>query len=85
VGVLLRFPDKTRIHASEKLMAAVFRDMKGISSVEYMKKGSTITAEIYKETIRKFKTAKKCPTTVIKRLCRSMTIAEFTKIAKSVK
>jgi hypothetical protein len=57
VGVLLGFTDKTRIHASEKLMAAVFRDMKGISSVEYMKKGSTITAEIYKETIRKFQTA----------------------------
>jgi hypothetical protein len=57
VGVLLGFTDKTRIHASEKLMAAVFRDMKGISSVEYMKKGSTITAEIYKEIIRRLKIA----------------------------
>jgi hypothetical protein len=42
-------------NSSEKLMAAMFRNIKGISSVEYMKKRSTITAEIYKETIRRLK------------------------------
>jgi hypothetical protein len=47
--------------------------MEGILPVEYIKKGSIITGEIYKET------------TVIKRFYRFMIIAEFTKLAKSVK
>jgi hypothetical protein len=37
-------------------MATVFRDMEGILLIEYMKKRSAITGEVYKETIRKLKT-----------------------------
>jgi hypothetical protein len=38
-----------------KLMATVFLDMEGILLTEYMKK--CFTKEVYKETIRKLKTA----------------------------
>jgi histone-lysine N-methyltransferase SETMAR len=38
-------------------MVTVFRDLEGILLIEYMKRGSTITGEVYKETIRKLKAA----------------------------
>jgi hypothetical protein len=70
-------------NSSPKLMATMFWDIQGILMIEYMNKGST--GEAYKEAIRKLKTAirQKSPTTVNKRLFCFMTIAEFTKLAKS--
>jgi hypothetical protein len=44
-------------NSSGKPMVTVFRDLEGILLIEYLKRGSTITGEVYKETIRKLKAA----------------------------
>jgi hypothetical protein len=36
-----------------KLMAAVFWDSKGVLMVEFMQQGTTITSELYCETLKK--------------------------------
>lgn len=43
--------------SSGKLITTVFWDMEGILLIVYMKKCSTITREVYKETIKKLKTS----------------------------
>jgi hypothetical protein len=40
-----------------KLMATVFWDRKGVLTVEFMQQGTTITSEVYCETLRKLRRA----------------------------
>jgi hypothetical protein len=49
-------------------MATVFWDMQEILPIEYLKKGFTIAEGVYKETIRKLKTAKQQKGLTIKML-----------------
>jgi acyl-CoA thioesterase len=39
--------------SARKLMSAVFWDRKGVLMVEFMQQGTTITAEVYCETLKK--------------------------------
>lgn len=51
-------PKKAKTQASAgKLMATIFWDNEGILWIEYMQKGSTINADVYKETIQNVKVA----------------------------
>jgi hypothetical protein len=52
-----RSPNKLKslsrcLHAG-KLMAAVFWGRKGVLMVEFMQQGTTITSEVYSETLKK--------------------------------
>jgi hypothetical protein len=38
---------------ARKLMATVFWDRKGVLMVEFMQQGTTMTSEMYRETLRK--------------------------------
>jgi hypothetical protein len=40
---------------ARKLMATVFWDWKGVVTVEFMQKGTTITSEVYYETLKKLR------------------------------
>jgi hypothetical protein len=42
---------------ARKLMASVFWDRKGVLMVELMKQGTTITSEVYCETLKKLRRA----------------------------
>jgi hypothetical protein len=46
-------PKKFEQTSARKLMATVFWDSKGMLMVEFVKQGTTITSEVYCETLKK--------------------------------
>jgi hypothetical protein len=50
-------PNKFKQTFDRKLMAAVFWDRKGVLTVEFMQQGTTITLEVYCETLKKLRRA----------------------------
>jgi hypothetical protein len=40
--------------SARKLMATVFWDRKGLLIVEFMQQGTTITSEVYRETLKNY-------------------------------
>jgi hypothetical protein len=45
-------PEKFKQTSARKMMAAVLWDRKGVLMVEFMQQGTTITSEVYCETLK---------------------------------